>query len=361
MHIPDGYLSPETCAALYAAATPFWFVSLKRAKRTLRTRTAPLISLFAAFAFVVMMFNVPLPGGTTGHALGVTIAAIVLGPWNAILAVSVALAIQAIFFADGGITALGANGFNMAIAGSFVAYGVYRLFAGRSESSRRKVVGAAIAGYLAINVAALLTSIELGIQPLLFRDATGAPLYAPYRLGIAIPVMMLGHLTVAGLAEAALSTGVVSFLLRVNPELLMEAVPGTDTAEGVVDETSQSTATSRPLWAVLGLMLLLTPLGVLAVGSAWGEWSARDFQDPASRKEMTAVSNGQAPPVQVPRGLERMSSFWTAPFPGYAPKMIRNHTLGYFLSAMFGAGLAILATVAGFRIAYVRKRASLRQ
>src|SRR5271154_2288382 len=126
MHIPDGYLSPSTCVTLYAASAPFWYTSLQRVTRVLRTETIPLISVFAAFSFIVMMFNLPLPGGTTGHAVGVGIAAIVLGPWSAILAISVALVIQAIFFGDGGITAIGANCFNMAAAASLAAYAIYR-------------------------------------------------------------------------------------------------------------------------------------------------------------------------------------------------------------------------------------------
>ena len=156
MHIPDGYLSPSTCATLYAGAIAGWYAALKRLKRLLLSRVVPLISVFAAFAFVVMMFNLPLPGGTTGHAIGVTIAAIVLGPSGAILAISIALAIQALFFGDGGITTLGANCFNMAIIGSLVAYGSYRLIAaGASIASKRRIVAAAIAGYLAVNAAAV--------------------------------------------------------------------------------------------------------------------------------------------------------------------------------------------------------------
>ncbi|MGA2902634.1 MAG: energy-coupling factor ABC transporter permease, partial [Candidatus Korobacteraceae bacterium] len=100
MHIPDGYLSPSTCAVLYTGAAAGWYSALKRLQRVLLSRVIPLISVFAAFSFVVMMFNLPLPGGTTGHALGVTIAAIVLGPSGAILALSIAIAIQALFFGD---------------------------------------------------------------------------------------------------------------------------------------------------------------------------------------------------------------------------------------------------------------------
>src|SRR5271155_3737321 len=185
MHIPDGYLSPSTCAALYAGSTPFWYVSLQKMKRRLNTQAVPLLSVFAAFSFVIMMFNLPLPGGTTGHAVGVGIAAIVLGPWGSILAISVALVIQALFFGDGGITAIGANCFNMAIAGSLVAYCVYRLLTGKAPLlSGRRVIAAGAAGYAAINVSALLAAIEFGIQPLLYKDASGAPLYCPYPLHI---------------------------------------------------------------------------------------------------------------------------------------------------------------------------------
>src|ERR1700691_3611845 len=147
MHIPDGYLSPSTCATLYAGSAPFWYVSLQKMKRRLNTKTIPLLSVFAAFSFVIMMFNLPLPGGTTGHAVGMGVATVVLGPWASMIAVSVALVIQAVFFGDGGITAIGANCFNMAIVGSLVAAAVYRLAAGHAAlTSSRRVVAAALAG-----------------------------------------------------------------------------------------------------------------------------------------------------------------------------------------------------------------------
>jgi cobalt/nickel transport system permease protein len=349
MHIPDGYLSPTTCAALYGASAPFWYVALERVKKALHTRLIPQLSLFAAFSFVIMMFNLPLPGGTTGHAVGIGLAAVVLGPWAAMLAVSVAIVVQALFFGDGGVTAIGANCFNMAIAGALIAYGTYRLIAGRSKiTSTRRAVAAGIAGYCAVNVSALLAAVEFGIQPLLYHDASGAPLYCPYPLSVAIPAMMLGHLTIAGIAEAFVSAGVVAFLQRSDPAVLQPtlAPPKLGVPSGSASSSPAPTARPsrhlRPLWAALAVLLVLTPLGILAAGSAWGEWIASDYSNPAARTQMAAASLAQAPPAHAPEGLARLSTVWTAPFARYAPPMVRNASFGYMLSAMFGAGLIVL-------------------
>ncbi len=349
MHIPDGYLSPSTCAVLYAAAAPFWYTALRRVKKSLTTRLVPLLSVMAALSFVIMMFNLPLPGGTTGHAVGVGISTIILGPWASILAISIALAIQAVFFGDGGITTLGANCFNMAIVGSLVAYAVYRLAAGRvALTSSRRVVAAALAGYTAINASALCAAVEFGIQPLFFKDPSGAPLYAPYPLSIAIPAMMIGHLTFAGLAELVLAGGVVAYFQRTNPGLLKLTAPANLEAEPQIagGESPSMWRTVRPLWIALALLMVLTPLGILAAGTAWGEWSARDFSSLQAREKMAAASRNADPPVQPPRGLERLSSLWTAPFPQYAPSFVRRPAVGYALSAMFGSGAIILVSLA---------------
>ncbi|MGA8272111.1 MAG: cobalt transporter CbiM [Candidatus Sulfotelmatobacter sp.] len=350
MHIPDGYLSPSTCATLYALSVSGWYASLKHIKRVLATRTIPLISVFAAFSFVVMMFNVPLPGGTTGHAVGVGVAAIVLGPWGSILAISITLAIQALFFGDGGVTTLGANCFNMAIVGSFVAYGAYKLVAGNSELiSRRRIIAAAVAGYLSINVAALVAAIEFGIQPMLFHDASGTPLYAPYSLHVAIPAMMIGHLTIAGAAEAVISAGMVAYLQRADLSLLRGIKAVARESKQMVSsaqaEPLQAQASQRRLWWTVALLMLCTPLGILAAGSAWGEWSSAELKNPNTRAQIEVTSGNQAPPSSVPAGLQKLSTLWTAPFPGYAPRFVRSQAFGYLLSAMFGVGFFVLASL----------------
>ncbi len=340
MHIPDGYLSPATCAALYGGSAPFWWVGLQRVKKALHTRLIPRLSLFAALCFVIMMFNLPLPGGTTGHAVGIGLAAVVLGPWASILAISIALVIQALFFGDGGITAIGANCFNMAVVGSLVAYAVYRAVAGRAPiTSGRRVIAAGLAGYIAINLSALCAAVEFGIQPMLYRDVSGAPLYCPYPLSIAIPAMMIGHLTVAGLAELFVSAGAVAFLQRSDPAML-RATSGL--AAG--SEPAPRASALRPVWVALGTLMILTPLGILAAGSAWGEWVASDFSDPALRQQIAAASLHQAPPDAAPQGIERLSSLWTAPFARYAPPYVRSAAFGYLLSAMFGVGLVLLGS-----------------
>ena len=361
MHIPDGYLSPSTCAVLYGTAIPFWYVAFARVKRLLNTRLVPLLAVASAFCFVIMMFNLPLPGGTTGHAVGVGAATVVLGPWASMLAVSIALLIQAVFFGDGGITTYGANCFNMAIVGSLVAHFIYRAAAGRRAiTSSRRVVAAALAGYAAINVAALLTACELGIQPLFFKDATGAPLYAPYALHIAIPAMMLGHLTFAGWAELFVSGGVMAYLQRANPALLRQRSADSTGTDATVAAAGTGWRPTRPLWIRLAVLMLLTPLGILAAGTAWGEWGARDFSDPQMRQQMAAASSNVAPPSQQPQGLARLSRWWSAPFPQYAPPFVRRPVFGYLMSALFGSGLILgffllIGSMAGRREANASK------
>jgi cobalt/nickel transport system permease protein len=319
MHIPDGYLSPATAAVMYAASLPFWYRATRKIKTLLTGRLVPLIALFAALSFVIMMFNVPLPGGTTGHAVGSTLAAIVVGPWAASLAVSVALIIQAFFFGDGGILAIGANAFNLAIAMSFVGFYLYRWLSGSAPiTSARRVIAAAMAAYVAINVGALLTAMELGVQPMFFRDAAGHALYFPYGLQVAIPAMMLGHLTIAGAAEAFMTGLVLAWIQRTNPQLL-QVFSGT--AHRAVPKVS------RWAWGVLIALIALTPIGLLAPGTAWGEWS---------REELQRLGLGY-----IPAGFDRWSNLWGAPLPGYDFPILNNSTVGYLLSAALGVALVV--------------------
>lgn len=223
MHIPDGYLGPTTCGFFYVVMTPIWMLSSKIVKKTLSAKQVPLLAIGAAFSFVIMMFNVPIPGGTTGHAVGGVLVAILLGPWAASIAITVALVIQALLFGDGGITAIGANCFNMAFILPFAGYYIYKAIShGAPIDSNRRVIAAGIAGYVALNLAAGLTGFEFGIQPLLHKTATGQALYCPYGLNVAFPVMLGEHLLVFGWVEAIVTALVIKYLQKQAPELLKE-------------------------------------------------------------------------------------------------------------------------------------------
>lgn len=344
MHIPDGYLSPSTALAGYALAMPFWYAASHKTRRLLHTRLVPLIALFSAFCFVVMMFNLPVPGGTTAHAVGVGTATIVLGPWAATLAVSTALLVQALFFGDGGITVFGFNSFNMAVLAVWVCHGIYRLLAADTPVlSRRRIVAAAVAGYAGINAAALATALELGVQPLLFHTADGTPLYAPYPLSVSVPAVMLAHLTMAGVAEACFSAGIVAWLQRADPGLLAAPAGPVPPAQGQSAPevaAGRRRRTVRRLWAGLAVLMIATPLGLLASADAWGEWSPSAYA--TDHALITAQSLNHPAPTQAPAGMQRLADLWTAPIPDYAPAFMHSEAFGYVLSALVGSGVIIL-------------------
>jgi cobalt/nickel transport system permease protein len=221
MHIPDGYLGPITCVAGYAAMAPVWAISSAKVRKSLQAKQVPLLAIGAAFSFVIMMFNIPIPGGTSGHAVGAVLVAILLGPWAAVIAVSVALVIQALLFGDGGITALGANCFNMAFIMPMVGYGIYRLISGTSPArSLRRVIAAGIGGYLGLVAASLCAGIEFGVQPLLHHTASGQALYCPYGLKVAVLTMVGEHLLIFGWIELIATALVIKYLQKQEPALI---------------------------------------------------------------------------------------------------------------------------------------------
>lgn len=223
MHIPDGYLGPTTCGFFYVVMLPIWVAASKVVKKVLRVRQVPLLAIGAAFSFVIMMFNVPIPGGTTGHAVGGVLVAILLGPWAACIAVTAALVVQAFLFGDGGITAIGANCFNMAFVMPFAGYYIYKAISYKSfAGSGRRVIATGIAAYIALNVAAGFAGLEFGIQPLLHKTADGQALYCPYGLNAALPAMLVEHLFVFGWVEALVTALAIKYLQKQKLALLEE-------------------------------------------------------------------------------------------------------------------------------------------
>jgi cobalt/nickel transport system permease protein len=305
MHIPDGYLSPQTSLVFTAAMAPLWWQAGRKVRKVVKSRYVPLVALGAAFSFVVMMFNIPIPDGTTAHAVGGGLIAILLGPWAACIAVSIALLIQALFFGDGGILAFPANAFNMAIVLPFVSYFVYRLLTRNAAlTSGRRVWAGAVGAYVGLNASALATAVEFGIQPDLFHKADGTPLYSPFHLSQAIPAMMFAHLLVAGLVEGALTGGVVAYLQRANVPLLRINAPEVPLTDAEVRRKPVSPL--RAALVTLGVLALVSPAGLLAPGGAFGEAAPKD------------LDLGKYGLSAVPEGLQKYSDFWGSTLlPGY--------------------------------------------
>lgn len=235
MHIPDNYLSPQTDAVMAVAMVPVWVHCIKKVRATLDREHMAFLGICAAFSFLLMMFNVPLPGGTTGHAVGGALIALLLGPEAAAIAVSVALALQALLFGDGGILSFGANCFNMAFVLPFAAAIVFRALNSRlHDKSWGTSVSAIVSGWVGLCLAALCAAIEFGIQPMLFTNASGAPLYCPFPLSIAIPAMMIPHMLVAGVVEGVATAAIYGFIKKTAPSVIVgpEAVDGQLAARG---------------------------------------------------------------------------------------------------------------------------------
>ena len=412
MHIPDGYLSPLISVGAGLVTLPVMGVATQRVKTVLNNRTIPLLAIFSALTFTIMMFNVPVPGGTTAHGVGGVLVATILGPWAAVIAVSVALVIQALFFGDGGVLAILINCFNMAVVLPFVGYAVYRLVAARAPLlSNRRVVAGFIGGYAGMTAAALMVGIELGIQPLLFTDANGVPLYSPYGLGAAIPAMLISHLFGASIVEGLIAALGVAFFQKRHPEYL----------EGLISvfaggEVAVGTANPRPLWqlvtAIVGVSVVaLVVLGLILGGGDPAHWFGTDWSQvdwaavgsmllvvglifvilvplayvllPRSMKRVGtafvalaiiaplgliapgfAYGEGSAADVQaafgyIPKGLQDLSSVFSAPLAGYdlplpvfggANRELWHAAIGYEIAGIIGMLLCGAVVYGGARL-----------
>lgn len=211
LHIPDGFLSLPVSLATGAFSLVLLIISLKQVEKDYQDRVVPLMGVCAAFVFAAQMINFPIPGGTSGHLLGGTLVGILLGPWAGSLVMTVVFIVQALLFQDGGLTALGANIFNMGLIGTFGGYYLYkviRLLFGFSRW-RGMAMGTAIAAWTSVVVAALFCSVQLafsGTVPLQF----------------ALFAMLSWHFVI-GIGEALITLTVVSYIWRTRPDLIFDS------------------------------------------------------------------------------------------------------------------------------------------
>jgi cobalt/nickel transport system permease protein len=217
MHIPDGFLSNEVAVACAIPAVAAVGYSLKRAEVDLDDRRVPLLGVTAAFIFAAQMLNFPVAGGTSGHFLGAALAATLLGPWLACLVLAVVLIVQAFVFADGGITALGANILNMGVIGGVVVGSLMLAARKALPKTRGALLGVvAVGSWLAVVAGAAACAVELALSDTV-------------PLGTVLPAMASVHVVI-GLGEAVITVAAVAAVLTTRPDLIYGPIPEPSTA-----------------------------------------------------------------------------------------------------------------------------------
>ena len=239
MHIQDGFLDVPTCigTAAMSAAAVAW--SMRRVKQEFAERTAPLMGVVAACVFAAQMLNFPIPGATSGHLLGGVLAAVMLGPWSGVLVLTVVLLVQAVLFGDGGITALGANIFNVGVMGSLVGYAVFAPLRRWIGGTAGTVAGSVVAAWFSVVLGAAACSVQLSFSQSL-------PLWP------VLGAMLLFH-TMIGLGESLITGVAVSLVLQTRPDL----VYGHSREAGTVARTGQIVVAG--LAVAFAMAVLLSP------------------------------------------------------------------------------------------------------
>jgi len=310
MHIPDGFLSVLVSVVFWAFSIVGVGYALTRVGEDLGERQAPIMGVLAAAIFAGQMLNFSVTGGTSGHLLGAALATIVLGPWAAVLVMTSVVGIQALVFQDGGLLALGANIFNMAIVGVAVAYFAYstvqRLLQRVAKDAAWIIpVNGFVAGWLSIFIASLACALQLALSG-------SSP------ANVAVPAMGGIHALI-GIGEGLITAGSLVFILAARRDLLQPA--------------AASAGSQRVVW-VGGLVIavLLTILSPLASAHPDGlEWVA---------EERGFIDLAQGPLYEI--------------IPDYVLPGISNEALATILAGVVGVGLVLAATLV---VAYARRRA----
>ena len=206
MHIPDGFLDTKTWIGMGCISTVFIGVAVRQANKKISEKHIPLLGVMAAFVFAAQMFNFPVGGGTSGHFMGTTLIAILLGPWASVLIMTTVLTVQCLVFQDGGLTALGANIFNMGVVGGFFGYYVYTIIRLFVQGKKGLFIGSFTAAWCSLVLSATCCAVELSISGT-----------AP--LKIVLPAMAGIHAMI-GIGEGFITIATLSMLTRVRPDLL---------------------------------------------------------------------------------------------------------------------------------------------
>lgn len=205
MHIPDGFLDPKTWASFDLVSAGGLAYAFYKVKEEISEEKVPLLGVLAAFIFAAQMLNFPVIGGTSGHLIGGLLAAVLLGPWAGSIVITSVLIIQALIFQDGGVTALGANIFNMAIVGSIGAYYIYR-FLLKALGEKGFFASVALAAWASVFLASVACAFELALS-------------GTIPLNVVLPSMAGIHALI-GIGEALITMAVVSLVKVTRPDLI---------------------------------------------------------------------------------------------------------------------------------------------
>jgi len=307
MHIPDGFLDAKTAAATGVLAAAGLGLAIRHVRRSFPPRRVPLIGLAAAFIFAAQMLNFPVAGGTSGHLIGAVLAAVLLGPSAAALALSAVLILQCFMFADGGVTALGANIFNMGIVAGGSGYAIYMLirrFAG--TNLRGTLFATAFAAWTSTMVASIVCAGELAMS-------------GTVAWGIAFPAMAGVHALI-GIGEALITTLVVAAVARTRPELLLD----------------QQVPDARPEYGALLGQGLLVSLGLAAFVAPFACGWPDGLEKVAG---VLGFGHKAAEPL-----------FASSPLPDYAVPGLNSEIAGTVIAGLIGTAIA-------FALAYLLARA----
>jgi cobalt/nickel transport system permease protein len=206
VHIPDGFLTNRIAVSMDVVSGISILCAARRAKVDLSGRMVPIMGVLGAFVFAAQMLNFPILGGTSGHLVGGALLAILLGPMTGFLTMATVVIAQALFLQDGGLIALGANIFNISAVTCFSGYSLYKLLGGKSLGGKRMLFSGFVAGWGSLMISSACCALQMGLS--------GA---IPLRIGL---TTMLGYHAIVGIVEGALTAGVMSFLLKVRPDLM---------------------------------------------------------------------------------------------------------------------------------------------
>lgn len=201
MHIPDGFLDPKVWLGASAISAGALAGAMTQTRKALEEEQVPRLGVMGAFIFAAQMINFPIAGGTSGHLLGAALAAVLAGPWSAMLTLTAVLVIQMLFFYDGGLTALGANVLNMAVIAPWVAYGTCRSVTGLFKGNAGRIAAIFLASWLSVMASALACSLELALS-------------GTVPLKVVLPAMMGWHALI-GIGEGLITTVVVDYVSKV--------------------------------------------------------------------------------------------------------------------------------------------------